>query len=286
MSWWQGLIGLRGAAGETTTRESSQVGVETKILIQVMAFLVIGFVAVPFTLLGGWIFLTGFLALVDVDLTGTDVVFAAVVLALVALGVRASLPKLDSASGRVRVLVWGMLVILVVTFLAVVYARLDRGLVFWPALGVAFGAGFLYGAPLLAFNMTVLLRDPYAWQSPFERRYLDLYERERFPEAQEPQRVIHEIRTPKGEFVTSTESLGLEWEQLVRFARDLVDNRYDLREEAWSKGDLFESYGAYRRFRNTLEAQGLIRKINPKDSKSTYEPTRGGRAAFEMLAEQ
>jgi len=286
MSWWQGLIGLRGAAGETTTRESSQVGVETKILIQVMAFFVIVVIAVPFTWFGSWIALTGFLALMDVELMGADVLFIAVFLALAAWTLRANLPKLEAASDRVRFLVWGLLMALGTAFLAVVYARLDRGLEFWPALGLAFGTGFLYGGPLLAFNMTVLLRDPYAWQSPFERRYLDLYERERFPEAQEPQRVIHEIRTPKGEFVTSTESLGLEWEQLVRFARDLVDNRYDLREEAWSKGDLFESYGAYRRFRNTLEAQGLIRKINPKDSKSTYEPTRGGRAAFEMLAEQ
>jgi len=286
MSWWQGLIGLRGAAGETTTRESSQVGVETKILIQVLAFLVLGFLAVPFTLLGGWIFLTGFLDLVDVDLSGTDVVFAALVLALVALGLRANLPKLEAASNRVKVLVQGLLAALALAFLAVVYARLDRGLEFWPALGVAFGAGFLYGAPLLAFNMTVLLRDPYAWQSPFERRYLDLYERERFPKPQEPQTTVLEIRTEKGEFVTSSESLGLTGEQLVEFAQKLIGAGWDLREEVWGKTSPFPSYPAYRRVRNRLEAQGLVYRLDPDDQKSTYGVTRGGMAAFRRLAEQ
>lgn len=282
MSWWQGLIGARGAAAETSTRETTQTSVETKVLIQLLSGLTLAFVAVPGTAFGGWLTIRGFASLLDVRLTGLDVALALTVLSVLALTVRqivAGFAARTTVSGGVRSLFSLLMVAVVVGISVYAWGRAEREPDFGTTLSLLFGPSMVYGFSLLAYNMTMQLREPFGFESPFERRYLDLYERQLFPDDQGRQVRVLEIRSERGEFVTSDETLGLSEEDLVKFARELARD-WNLAESRWGKAPPFESYPQYRATRAVMERQGLARK-----TPTGFEITPRGRIVFRRLAE-
>ena len=288
MSWWQGLIGLRGAAGETTTRETSRVSLETKVGIQLSQGLVLAFIAVPGTALGAWMTLTGLTDLLDLELNGLDLLLAVVLLSLAALAVRpvmAEFAARSASSSQVKMLFSGVMTALLLGVVVYVWVNGHRQPSFGTSMAVLFGPGILYGLSLLTYNLTMHLREPFGFESPFERRYLDLYERERFGTEPEPVKRVLEVRTENGAYVTDSDALGLDEDKLIRFARELINANWDLTESRWgSFSQVFASYTEYRATRSVMESNGLIRKVNPKAANSPYEMTRGGKAAFNTIA--
>jgi len=281
-SWIGDLIGLRGASGETTTRETSQVSLETKVTIQAAQAATLAFVAVPGTALGAYLIVKGIARLLQFELTGLDALLGLVLLSVAALLARAALA--GKKPGIVKTLTAGLLAGLAVLLVLFVWANGDEAPDAWTSLSLLFGPGMLYGFSLLAYNMTMHVREPFGFESPFEKRYLELYERQLFEEQPEQVRIV-EVRTEKGEYVTDSKALGLDEDRLAAFARELARCGWDLAESRWGTySPVFASYAEFRATRKVMEDHGLIRRVNPRVQNSPYQMTRGGMAAMRAIA--
>jgi len=279
--WFEGLIGLRGAAGETTTRETSKVGLETKVGIQAAQALTLAFVAVPGTALGAYWTVRGIARLLGFDLTGLDALLGLTLISVGAVAVR----RAFGGEGIVKALVGWLLAALGVMLAVFLWATARRDPDPWTVAALLAGPGMLYGFSLLAYNMTMHLREPYGFESPFEKRYLELYEEQMLGDEPEEQRIIVEVRTDKGEYVTDSGALGLDPERLATFARELERCGWDLAESRWgTHSPVFRSYAEYRATKKAMESHGLIRRVNPRARNSPYEMTRGGMAAMRAVA--
>jgi len=284
MSGWPALLGLRGAANETSTRESSTVSLRTKVAIPLAAAGTLAFVSVPATGTGAWICLNNLKNLMDWNLTGKDMafgVFAMLIVGFIAWYVFGSLVGRSSPVVRnISVLALALIAIVVIIVLYLATDESD-----WlPGAMILVGLGLIFAGSLLTYNMVMVLRDPYGWQSPFEREFIDLYKRDLFgPEGEDEVRVsILEVRGEDGEYIGDTKVLGMDPETAVSFARELIRLDWNLTESKWGKTQWFYSHPKYRDTRNRMERNGYCRQLQD----STFEVTSRGRVFFRRLAEE
>lgn len=141
------------------------------------------------------------------------------------------------------------------------------------------------------YNQYKELVEPYWRRSPYE----EAIQKKLFPgitmlltgEDGEPTQQVHvlEVRSRRGEFITSNDSLGMEPNRLLRFAYELEQSEYDLREATWGpRRRIFRSYPHYRAVLAEMARQELVAKVNPEVANSPYRITAEGREVMERLA--
>lgn len=105
----------------------------------------------------------------------------------------------------------------------------------------------------------------------------------------QPERIRHELTVTvqldkNHRKIIDTENLGIDAEQLILFARGIVAGR-DFTEGTWGgEKAIFASLPKFRQVLAALEKDGIIERVNPGASNSTYRRTRPGRRFFEEVA--
>jgi hypothetical protein len=280
---WLSLFGARAAGGETTTRETLQVSPETKVKIQVYQALTL-LVSIPVTGIGAWATVKGVADLLDMDILGMDALLGAVMLFVLAAALYSVSRSITSstASLAVRSIFYVLLIAIVVGIILFAYAREDEvdGAT---KLKLLLGPAAMYAGGLLTYNMTVHLRDPFGFKSPFETRFMDWLDRKFLEEedapGQPPSVQVLEVRTENGAYLGDSKTLGMEADTLRKFSTALEVADWDLTESRWAKGTFFETYTAYRAFRSSATSLGLVRRVG-----SGFEITPRGRSFFRRIA--
>lgn len=169
------LAAIRGFMGESTVRESSEIGITTRVTMPLLQAISIAVAFVVFCG-GGWIMMDGVVTSFGIELEPGLYLLTLLVVGLVGgalwVGLGAFFNRWQKAA-RWSFVALGVLTVLVALMNAMLTFR--QAFEWYLFLEVLGGAGAMVGSALLMYHQTLNIADPYWRTSPAERELLALW---------------------------------------------------------------------------------------------------------------
>lgn len=170
-----GIAALRGMLGESTIKESSSIGLTTRVTMPLLQAASIGLSFVVFAA-GGWALVDGLVGAFDIDLNPGMYLLTLVTIGTLVIGLWVGANRaFEKSRAAVR---WAFVL---ASALFVVSALLSAAFEFQRAFDwmrfaeILFGAGAVLASALLLFHQILNIVDPYWRTSPAERELLAMW---------------------------------------------------------------------------------------------------------------
>lgn len=170
-----GIAALRGMLGESTIKETSSIGMTTRVWMPLVQTIAIGVGFVLFSA-GAWGLMDGLIVSFDADVQPAMYLLLFVVVVALLGGISyATYRAFLSAKPAARWVMAIAITLFVLTALVSATLELRAAFDLWRFLETLVGAGVMLGSGLLVFHQILNVVDPYWRTSPAERELLAMW---------------------------------------------------------------------------------------------------------------